>query len=206
MSNMIGSSLYDACQSFLAAHPTLMPLASTYKCVKRMEQVLMYLLEPDSCPHLQGTDKSFHPIHDKKDVGAFERAAGRMQGLHISDNSHQPHLLFKKGDYLRARQMSLLVPFLKIFEYDTGAGTYSGARIPAVPVSEVPGVVMMDPIAAAAENGDTVSKLWQGHNVYDITNEEEKTARMAEMFVKFWSCLPSKYREVGETQYYIRNV
>ncbi|KAJ3098007.1 hypothetical protein HDU97_004367 [Phlyctochytrium planicorne] len=46
-------SLYDLCQAYLSHTPTLHPLASRYSCVKRMEQVLMYLLEPKSCPGLR---------------------------------------------------------------------------------------------------------------------------------------------------------
>ncbi|KAJ3158480.1 hypothetical protein HK101_001299 [Irineochytrium annulatum] len=98
MTGAFSPSLYDLCQAYLASNPNIIPLATQYRCVKRMEQVLMYLFERSSCPKLHNANLHFlklpRPAELSRADGArilldeFGGAAGlKLDFLHTTDEA-----------------------------------------------------------------------------------------------------------------------
>ncbi|KAJ3327476.1 hypothetical protein HDU76_011736 [Blyttiomyces sp. JEL0837] len=172
ISQSVGHSLFDACQHYLASHPTLIPLASQFRCVKRMEQSLLYILEPSSQPTLRHMNLSHpslpknrtpsadliyelfggaNPLPNKvRNAASNQKPKSQIRPSDEGDNQEP-----KKGPTpLHRRQMASLVPFLKAFEQD--ANYLRQAVMPDAPL--IPGMVdavdsdsFTPGIAAAAE-------------------------------------------------------
>ena len=72
-------------------------MASHYRIVKRLEQVMLYLLESSSCPHLRSLDLARGPP-----------LQGNFKSQNIDGSLSKDYQI----------QFALVAPFLKAFEFD----------------------------------------------------------------------------------------
>ncbi|KAJ3077019.1 hypothetical protein HDU98_009420 [Podochytrium sp. JEL0797] len=198
---VFGTDLFHICQSFLGSNPLFYQLASQYRVVKRMEQVLGYLLTPQSTPHLRALDLAIEPLpqDDLTQRSNPTRAHPDLAQFQMLDEGN-----------LRRRQMMLLVPFLKAIELDD-------AEVPNASVSGERRTRYLDedgsfsrvggPVAKAAERDakDWLNVLRASEDVnqrrkggYNLDWDESRTARLTEVFARFWSIVPYNWREGGD--------
>ncbi|KAJ3411204.1 hypothetical protein HDV05_002588 [Chytridiales sp. JEL 0842] len=222
--------VYEICQTYLISFPTLLPLATHYRCVKRMEQSLLHILDPDSCPHLRDLNLGIPCLLDEEDV-ALEtivvclRADTKPNNNNNSNNDGagavvDPRTRVKTADWKRL--MAFMVPILKVVEVDA---PWKGRSILSEVVVDDSGrgveeesALLPGMIASAAEGASVggfqkpnVSKGKAGKQNVGVgaggvtvlqETEESKTAKVSEMFARFWSLLPEDWRMAKESMYH----
>ncbi|KAI8615976.1 hypothetical protein BC830DRAFT_1119975 [Chytriomyces sp. MP71] len=209
--SLTGSSLFNACQNVLGSSPTLYPLASQFRVVKRMEQALAFLIHESSVPHLRHLNLAIKPLSKWSPTSDVS-----------SENETHPDLVeFQHADEgsLRRRQMMFMAPFLKVLELDDNE---IQAMTSYQPKSSKPRMdneedldedaEYMAPAKLLAKAAEGESKDWL--NVFYANEhlrkkrrkkcgarleiDEARTARLAEVFSRFWALIPFNWREEGD--------
>ncbi|KAI9336965.1 hypothetical protein BDR26DRAFT_864288 [Obelidium mucronatum] len=197
-----GTTLFHICQSFLGTFPMLYQLASQYRVIKRMEQSLGYLISQNSIPHLRSLDLAIEALPE-------DELTQRNNPTRAHPELAQFQLLNEEGN-LRRRQMMLMVPFLKAIELDDVDVSHSNALGKRkTKYHDEDGEFNRVVVARAAE-GDSSSKDWlnvfyanedgsrRKKHGYSLDWDESRTARITEVFSRFWSIIPFNWREEGD--------
>ncbi|KAJ3208676.1 hypothetical protein HDU82_002107 [Entophlyctis luteolus] len=201
-SAIVGSTLFHICQSCLGNHQPLVSLSSQYRVVKRMEQVLGYLLHEKSIPHLRAAKLDIAPLPPDE-----------LSQRHAPTRSH-PELaqlqLYEDDGNLRRRQMLLMVPFLKALELDdTDTMSYGSAqevRMKKTKFYDEDGeFIRVVARSAEPETKDWLNVFYANEAVtkrkrggFNADLDEARTARLAEVYSRFWSIIPYNWREEGD--------
>ncbi|KAJ3391347.1 Bardet-Biedl syndrome 5 protein [Entophlyctis sp. JEL0112] len=201
-SAIVGSTLFHICQSCLGNHQPLVSLSSQYRVVKRMEQVLGYLLHEKSIPHLRAAKLDIAPLPPDE-----------LSQRHAPTRSH-PELaqlqLYEDDGNLRRRQMLLMVPFLKALELDDADtmsyGSAQEVRMKKTKFYDEDGeFIRVVARSAEPETKDWLNVFYANEAVtkrkrggFNADLDEARTARLAEVYSRFWSIIPYNWREEGD--------
>ncbi|KAJ3293715.1 hypothetical protein HDU79_012005 [Rhizoclosmatium sp. JEL0117] len=193
-----GTSFFHICQSFLGSFPLLLQLASQYRVVKRMEQVLGYLLTEKSVPHLRSMHlaiEAFPPDELTERLNTTRAHPKLSEFQSLGEGS------------VRRRQMMLLVPFLKALELDDIDITNTnmlGERQTKY-LDEDGEFTRIVARAAEGESRDWLNVFYANDDVnlrkkggYNMDWDESRTARLTEVYARFWSIIPFSWREGGD--------
>ncbi|KAJ3142029.1 hypothetical protein HK100_003547 [Physocladia obscura] len=198
-SAIFGSTLFHICQSCLGNHQHLLKLTSQYRVVKRMEQVLGYLIHDKSIPHLRSLNLAIESLEPDESTQQSSQKRSHSELAQFQ--------IFKEGN-LRQRQMLFMVPFLKAMELDDADIMSFGASHEERMQKTKYFNTDQEFVAKAAEpntkdwlnifhaNEITAKKKTGG---FSLDLDEARTARIAEVYARFWSIIPFSWREEGRS-------
>ncbi|KAJ3207873.1 hypothetical protein HDU67_007175, partial [Dinochytrium kinnereticum] len=215
------------CQSHLSSNKIISQLATQYRCVKRMEQSLMYLLESSSCPTLRSLGLAFRPLPVAKSV-EMARVAGEETvksefwgglpageeavksefwgGLPAGNNDDKSVEEEEEDeDYESGHEdsTSTVNPNRRV-SFSSARRRQLAIMIPFIKAFEMD-APLLDPVWGGGGFGAVDDDGSEGEGFGGVRGDEEmRTAKVVEAVARFWAGLPGHWRMDGD--YFVHQI